>query len=223
MTRVAFGQQLSELQRDLLVLADVVARAIDSAVGAMEHRDYDLARIVVEHDQHVNARRFSIEEKCLDTIATQQPIAGDLRILASVLHIVVDLERMGDHAVGLARIAGGLKAVETDDSLPEIRSIADMAIAMLRDAVDAFRARDADLAREVAARDDTIDSARDRVVEHVFATMRLSDELRPNPEVSTGVLEAVHHLERIADRVTNICERVIYLVDGHVEELNPSQ
>jgi phosphate transport system protein len=219
-TRTIFERELSEAQEDMLILAQMVATAIDRSIDALKGRDVELGHRIVEADARINARRYEIEEKCLDIIATQQPMASDLRIIISLLYIIVDLERMGDHAEGIAKIAIMLAEDPPLKPYIDIPRMAEVALEMLRDSIEAYKMRDIEMARRICDRDDEVDALYDQVYKELIVFM-LNDQR--TIERATHVLWVAHNLERIADRVTNICERVVYMVSGKIEELNVSK
>jgi phosphate transport system protein len=220
MPRTAFERELAEVQEDMLVLATMVERAIDRGIDALRNRDVELARQIIADDLKINRKRYDTEEKCLELIATQQPLAGDLRTIVSVLHIIVDLERMGDHAEGIAKIAIMLADEPPLKPYIDIPRMAQAAIRMLMGSLEAFKNRDADRARSICDADDEVDALYDQVYRELLTYM-LSDPR--TIERATHLMWVAHNLERIADRVTNICERVVYLVEGRTEELNVSK
>jgi phosphate transport system protein len=220
MTRTAFEQQLSQVQEDMLVMAGMVEIAIERGVEALKTRDVALARQIIEGDAQINRKRYETEEKCLELIATQQPLASDLRTIVSVLHIIVDLERMGDHAEGIAKLVLMLSDEPPLKPYIDIPRMAQVGTGMLMDALEAFKSRDTDLARAICDRDDEVDALYEQVYRELLTFM--IDDPR-SIQRATWLLWVAHNLERIADRVTNICERVIYLVEGHIEELNVSK
>jgi phosphate transport system protein len=220
MTRTAFKRQLVEIQEDMLVLADMVESAIRRSIQALKDRDRELAHQVIADDLKVNRKRYDIEERCLELIATQQPLAGDLRTIVAVLHMIVDLERMGDHAEGVAKIAATLADEPPLKPYIDLPRMAEVASEMLRESLEAFKHRDADRARSVIDRDDEVDALYDQVYRELLTYM-LSDP--QTIERATHLIWVAHNLERIADRVTNVCERVAYLVTGKMEEMNVSK
>ena len=220
MTRATFDRQLSEVQQDMLIMASMVETAIERSIEALRNRDVQLARQVIADDMRINTKRYDIEEQCLEIIAMQQPLAVDLRTLVSVLYIIVDLERMADHAEGVAKIAIMLAEDAPLKPYIDIPRMADICISMLHSSLEAFKLRDVDLARRVCDRDDEVDALYDQVYRELLVYM-LNDP--KTIERATHVTWIVHNLERIADRVTNICERVVYLVEGRIEELNVSK
>jgi phosphate transport system protein len=220
MTRTAFERQLGEIEEDMLVLAGMVERAIDRSIEALKNRDIELARVVIVEDMDINTKRYETEEKCLELLATQQPLARDLRTIVAILHIIVDLERMGDHAEGTAKIAIMLADEPPLKPYIDIPRMAQVAGQMLRESIEAFKLRDTEMARRVCDRDDEVDALYDQVYRELLVYM-LNDP--KTIERATHITWIAHNLERIADRVTNICERVVYMVEGKIEELNVSK
>ena len=220
MTRTAFERQLAEIQEDMLVLAGMVESAIDRGIQALRNRDAELAREIIADDIKINRRRYETEERCLELIATQQPLAGDLRTIAATLHIIVDLERMGDHAEGIAKIALMLADEPPLKPYIDIPRMAQIATRMLMGSLEAFKHRDAARARAICNEDDEVDALYDQVYRELVTYM-LQDS--KTIERATHLTWVAHNLERIADRVTNICERVVYLVEGKIEELHVSK
>lgn len=217
MTRETFGRQLRELQNEVLVLGSMVQKAIRRAVQALNTRDFNLAEQIIQDDARINEKRFRIEESCVTLIATQQPMAGDLRMILSALSIVTDLERMGDYASGIAEITLLLREDLPFEVPSEIARMADIGTEMLAESLKAFTEHDAPGARTVAERDDEIDALYHTLLQRCLALM--SEDTRSAPLV-TRLIWAGHNLERIGDRVTNICERVIFVVTGKMEEIN---
>jgi phosphate transport system protein len=220
MPRTAFERHLSEIQEEMLVMADMVESAIKRSIQALKSRDVELARQVIADDIKINQKRYDAEERCLELIATQQPLAGDLRTIVAVLHMIVDLERMGDHAEGIAKIVVILADEPPLKPYVDLPRMADIASEMLRESLEAFKHRDADRARSIMDRDDEVDALYDQVYRELL-TYTLSDPRAI--ERATHLIWVAHNLERIADRVTNICERVVFLVTGKIEELNVSK
>jgi len=218
-TRTIFDQQLTEIQEEMLLLATMVDSAIERSVTALKERDVELARRVISDDARINRKRYDIEERCLEVIARQQPLASDLRAIVSVLYIIVDLERMADHAEGIARIAVMLADEPPLKPYIDIPRMAEICRRMLIASLDAFKDRNAERARAVCNEDDEVDALYDQVYRELITYM-VSDP--KTIERATHLTWVAHNLERIADRVTNICERVVYLVEGKISELNVS-
>src|SRR3972149_4353784 len=156
MPRTAFEHQLAEVQEDMLILATMVERAIDRGIDALRNRDAELARQIIADDLKINRKRYETEEKCLELIATQQPLASDLRTIVAVLHIIVDLERMGDHAEGIAKIAIMLADGPPLNRYSHIAWLARLAVSMLMGSLEAFRQRDIAQARAICEDDDLV-------------------------------------------------------------------
>ncbi len=204
----------------MLVMAGMVEAAITNSIEALRLRDVALARRTIENDATIDRRRYEAEDKCIELISLQAPLASDLRTIISVLHITVDLERMGDHAEGIAKIALMLADEPPLKPYIDIPRMAELAIEMLHGSVDAYKARDTGRARAIVAMDDEVDSLYEHLY-HELLQLMISD-----PSVTqraTYLIWVAHNLERIADRATNICERVVYLVEGHIEDLNVSK
>lgn len=220
MTRTAFEKQLAEIQQEMLLLATMVQSGIERSIEALKNRDTELARLVIEDDFKINRKRYDIETRCQEVIATQAPLARDLRIIFSVLHIIVDLERMGDHAEGIAKIA--IMMAEEPPLKPyiDIPRMASVASGMLMGSLEAFKNRDEEYAKQIIDQDDEVDALYDQVYRELL-TFMINDP--KTIERATHLTWVAHNLERIADRVTNICERVIYMVSGRLEEMNVSK
>lgn len=215
MTRTSFEQELKALQDDLLVLGSMVEKAIVKSVDALKRRDIEASRRVVEEDSQLNAKRYEIEEACIRLLATQQPMARDLRTIISILHITVDLERMGDYAAGNGKISLMIGDDPLIKPLIDIPRMMDLSVDMLRRSLDAFMKRDVEAARQVIRDDDIVDALHDQVYRELLLYM-LEDPRKINQ--GTYLTWVAHNLERIADRSTNICERVIFTATGHLVE-----
>ena len=201
-------------------MAGMVETAIERGIEALKTRNVNLAQQIIEDDLNINKRRYEAEDKCLELIATQQPLASDLRTIVSVLHITVDLERMGDHAEGIAKIALMLADEPALKPYIDIPRMAQVGIDMLMGSLEAFKNRDAARARAICDQDDEVDALYEQVYRELL-TFMIND---PHTiQRATYLIWVAHNLERIADRVTNICERVVYLVEGRIEEMNVSK
>ncbi len=215
--RALFDRKLTDLRDNILYLGGMVETAIEMSIQALREQDEDLARQVIAGDEEINDRRYDIEEQCVRLIATQQPAAGDLRAIVAAIHIVTELERMGDHASGIAELAIRLADQPHLKPLIDVPRMAEIDRGMIRASLDAYFKRDPALALETAKRDAEIDGLDDQVYRELLTYM-LSDPTTITR--ATYLLWVTHNLERIADRVTNICERVIYMCTGKIEELN---
>jgi len=217
MTRQNFDRELAGLQEDLLALGRMVEAAMAEAIAALLARDLVRAQQLMANDAVINRQRFALEDKCLLLIATQQPMASDLRVVAAVLEITSNLERMADHAKGIGKITVMLGDEPLIKPLIDIPIMAEKAIGMLREAMDSFLHRDVEAARRLAARDTEIDNYYDQIYRELLSYM-LADPRTINQ--ATLLLWISHNIERFADRVTNICERVIFMVTGEMKELD---
>ena len=213
--RAGYHRRLREIQDEILVMGSMVDKALSSSVEALKARDIDSAKRIIADDEKVNQKRFDIEERCIQLIATQQPMAGDLRVIIAVLNIIVELERIGDYAEGIARIVIMIGDEPPLKPLIDIPRMAEKATTMLRQSLEAFINRDAEAARRVAAQDDEIDSLYDQVFRELL-TFMIEDPRTITR--ATRLIWVAHNLERSADRVTNICERVEFAVTGRMQE-----
>jgi len=219
MPRLALDQGLKELHADVLTLGSMVEKSIQRSVEALRTRDASVARRVIEDDASVNGLRFQIEDRALLLIATQQPLVHDLRTIAAFLNIITDLERMGDHAEGTATISLMIGDEPLLKPLLDIPRMAETVTDMLRRALLAFTDHDVVSARRVAAEDDAVDALYNQVYRELL-TFMIGDPRTIHQ--ATLLLWAAHNLERIGDRVTNICERVLFTETGRMQEIRPS-
>ena len=223
MVRADFDRSLEELEAELIGLGEMVEKAIVKSMDALERRDLALGYEVVAEDDQIDEKRFELEEKCINLIATQQPLAVDLRTLLAVLHIAVELERMGDYAEGIGKICMIIGEDEPVETPQQLAQMARMGVAMLQRSLKSLMDRDTDLANEVWDSDDEVDALYDAVCHQIFLDMGQNPK---TIEAATHFLWVAHDLERIADRATNIAERVIFVVTGrigrykHPRELN---
>ena len=220
MPREDLDQQLNILQQEVSVLAAVVGKAILRSVDALKRRDLEDSRQIVAEDDYIDQKRFEIEERCMDLIATQQPMARDLRTIIALLHIVVELERMGDYAEGIAKISLLMGDEPTLKPLIDIPRMADKATNMLRDSIDAFMNRDMVKAQHVCKSDDDVDELYDQVYRELLLFMIQDPK---TIERATRLLWVAHDVERIADRAPNIAARGMFLVTGKMVEINVSR
>jgi phosphate transport system protein len=217
MPRETFERELRKLQDDILMLGSMVEQAVRDAVEALKRRDLEAARRIYASDRLVNAKRYQIEQNCLILIATQQPMASDLRMLAAILEINTELERIGDYAKGICRINLLLGTEPLVKPLVDIPRMAELGLSMLHRALSAFVARDAETARAIPLEDDQVDALYNQVY-HDLLKIMISD-----PKVidrANYLIWAAHNLERLADRVTNICERTVFLATGEIMEMD---
>ncbi len=215
--RETFEREMRQLQDNLLELGSMVVEALGAAVRALQGRDLAAAERIIAGDCAVNERRFAIESEALVLIATQQPMAGDLRTIAAVLEVCTELERIGDYAKGIARICLLLGQALPVKPLVDIPRMALQVEGMLRQSLAAFVHRDVSLARSIPPQDDEIDAMYNRVY-HELLDVIIADPA--TIDRATHLLWVAHNLERAADRVTNICERVVFTVTGELSELD---
>ena len=218
--RTTFHKKLREIQDEVLVMGSMVGKAVASSVKALKERDLDLARQIINDDLKVNQKRFEIEEKCIQLIATQQPMAGDLRIIISILNITTEIERIGDYAMGIARIVIMIGDEPPLKPLIDIPRMTEKMTDMLNRSLDAFVNHDDAAARGIAAEDDDVDDLYNQVFRELLTFM--AEDPRTITR-ATRLIWVAHNLERSADRVTNICERVVFMVTGKMEEIGASK
>ena len=220
MTREAYHKALKELENELLTMGNMVAKAMKDSIEALKTRDMEMSKKIIKDDIVINKKRFEIEERCLQMIATQQPMAVDLRTIAAILSIVADLERMGDHAEGNAKINIMIGSEPLVKPLIDVPRMAEKGLGMLDRALKAFIDRDAKAARTICDEDDEVDALYDQIYRELLLIMI---ENPKKIEGATYLIWLAHNLERIADRVTNIAERVVFMVTGKMEEVNVSK
>ena len=213
MVRADFDRNLKLLQEELLLLGGLVEKAIIDAIEALKTHDIELSHKIVSQDDIIDQKTNQIEEKAIDLIATQQPIAIDLRTLMSVIHISVELERMGDYAEGIGKIGVMMGNDPPVKPLIDIPKMAAKSSDMLKRSLDALVKRDPALARQVCEDDDEVDNLYDLIYKDLIALM-IDDPT--TIQRATYLMWVAHDLERIADRATNIAERVIFLVTGQL-------
>ena len=219
MLRIDLDRQLGQLQQEVISLAEIVDKATMRSVEALKQRDLTESQQLVQEDDYIDQKRYELEDRCVDLIATQQPIAGDLRAIIALLHITVELERIGDYAEGIAKISLLMGDEPPLKPLIDIPRMAEKATTMLRNSMDSLVSRDTIKANQVLKDDDEVDLLYDQVYRELLVFML------QNPQTiqrATYLLWAAHDLERIADRATNIAERVIFLVTGKMVESNKS-
>ena len=215
--RATLDQETRAINDDLLRMQKLVDQSIVRSLDSLERRDQTVAQRVIDEDIEINDLRFKIEEACLSLIATQQPAASDLRWVIAAMHMVVEMERMADHATGIAKTVIMMGDEPLLKPLIDIPRMADLAREMLRESLDAYNERDAEKARHVAERDDEMDGLYRAVFDELVEIMSRTPGSATR---ATYLLWCAHNLERIGDRVTNIAERVIFVNTGDMHELN---
>jgi phosphate transport system protein len=220
MTREIFDHELGKLKEQVITLGKMAESATLASVEALRQGDKKAARKVLAGDKEINEKRYEIENNCLTLIATQQPMARDLRLLAAILEVITELERIGDYAKGIARIC--LTVVddkEADVPKGDLKQMAKIGLGMLEDALQAFLAMDAVAARAIPQRDDEVDALYNKIYRKLLKQMFHNPSSIDN---ASHLVWAAHNLERLADRVTNICERIVFVVTGEIIEISQS-
>jgi len=220
MPRETLDRRINHLFEGIVVLDSMVEEAILQSVETLRKQDLASARQILENDKIVNAKRFELENDCMTTIATQQPImARDLRLVASILEVAAELERMGDYAKGIATICLRIGNAPHIKPLIDIPRMAEISVSMLHKAVGAFIRGDAETARVIPEEDDLVDNLYNQIYRELVTIMF------SNPatiDQANYLMWVAHNLERVADRVTNICERTIYTQSGELREIDVS-
>ena len=218
--RAVYRKKLREIIDDMLAMSSMVGKAILRSIDALKNRDMDLANQIIADDQNVNRKRFEIEEKCIQLIATQQPMASDLRTIIAILYISNELERIADYAEGIAKIAIMIGDEPPLKPLIDVPRMAQKSIEMLRHSMEAFLERDVEKAEAVCAADDEVDQLHDQVYRELVSFMIEDPKTITR---ATRLIWVAHNLERIGDRATNIAERAAFTVTGKMVEIGTSR
>jgi phosphate transport system protein len=218
MARETFERQLQLILDQVLILGSMVEQAVLDALDALKRRDLVAAHRIYAADLQINEKRYSIESSVITLIATQQPMARDVRFLAAILEIITELERIGDYAKGICKITQLISEEEIEPVLIyNLQQMANFGLDMLRRALDAFVEGDASTARQIPLEDEKVDALYNEIyhklMEQMAADITTIDR-------ANHVMWAAHNLERMSDRVTNICERIIYVATGEMRELD---
>ncbi len=216
MPRETLDRQMHQLQNEILMLGSMVEQAVLRAVDTLKRRDVEAAKHIYEDDFYINEKRFALENAILITIATQQPIARDLRMLAAMLEIITELERMGDYAKGIAKVT--VKLGDADAAVPivEINRMAELGVDMLHRSLSAFMEGNAKQASLIPMEDDQVDDLYN-VIYHGLVNAMIANP--QSIDQANMMMWVAHNLERLADRVTNICERTVFMATGELLEL----
>jgi phosphate transport system protein len=217
MPRETLDRQIHHLQDEVLLLGSMVEQAMLESVDVLKRRDRDAARRIYNADRLVNEKRYAVENAILILIATQQPMARDLRLLAAIMEVITELERMGDYAKGIAKITMRLGDVEIPINMRDFSLMVDLATSMLHRGLGAFVSGNAQLAHEIPAEDDEIDRLYNQIYRNIVAVMIANPEIIDHANLLMWV---AHNIERMADRVTNICERTVFIVTGELMEMD---
>jgi phosphate transport system protein len=216
MLRKTFETEIQQVKDDVLLLGSMVEKAIIDSVEALKKRDIKFSRMIIAQDGDINKKRFEIENQLMILIATQQPMAHDLRLLASILEIISELERMGDYAKGIANINIRMGDQPLLKPLIDIPRMAQKGVDMLHRALTAFINEDVEKAKAIPVEDDEVDALYNQVY-HELMMFVIQDP--KSIERANWLLWVAHNLERVADRVTNICERTIFIATGEMGEI----
>ncbi len=218
--KTGFHQHFREVENDVLSMGNMVVKAIERAIEALRKRDLTLAHQIIADDAQVNKQRFSIEERCIELISTLQPVAGDLRLVSAALSIIIELERIGDYAEGIAKIVVMIGDEPPLKPLIDIPRMGETTVKMINMSLQAFLNRDVELAMQVVRLDNTVDGLNDQIFRELL-TFMMGDPKKINS--ATRLIWVAHNLERAADRATNISERVVFTVTGKMEEIGASK
>jgi phosphate transport system protein len=219
MPRTLFDLELNQLQDEVLMMGSMVIQALRDSVDVLRRQDVEGGKRLMEADQLINNKRYDIELRVLTLIATQQPMAGDLRLLAAILEIVTELERIGDYAKGIGKITVLLGREPIVKPLVDIPKMCDKVLDMLRRSLDAFVEQDVEVARSLPDEDDEVDELYNKIQRDLLNILLDKPALMDR---ANYILWAAHNLERAADRVTNVCERIIFTVTGELVEMDAS-
>jgi len=216
MLRKTFESEIRQVKDDVLVLGSMVEQAIVDSVESLKKRDIKAAEKIFQGDREINKKRFDIENKLMVLIATQQPMAHDLRLLASTMEIISELERMGDYAKGIANINIRMGDTPLLKPLIDVPRMAQIGADMLHRSLSAFVSEDVEAARKLPIEDDEVDALYNQIYRELM-TFIIQDPT--TIERANWLLWVAHNLERFADRVTNICERTVFIATGEMAEI----
>ncbi len=217
MPRETLDRQIHHLQDEVLLLGSMVEQANIAAVDALNRRDLVTAKQIYDNDHVINEKRYAIENAILILIATQQPMARDLRLMAAILEVITELERMGDYAKGIAKVTRLLGDTILPINMREFSHMAELAVNMLHRALGAFISENARQAHEIPKEDNEIDALYNKIHRELVAAMIANNEIIDQANLLMWV---AHNLERLADRVTNICERTVFIATGELMEMD---
>lgn len=219
MIRKTFESEIQQIKDEVLLLGSMVEHAIISSVEALKKRDIKASEKIMAEDKEINKKRFAIESQLMILIATQQPMAHDLRLLASCMEIISELERMGDYAKGIANINIRMGEEALLKPLIDIPRMAQKGADMLHRALSAFINEDVEAAKSIPMEDDEVDALYNQIYRELMMFIIQDPK---SIERANWLLWVAHNLERVADRVTNICERTIFIATGEFAEIKSS-
>jgi phosphate transport system protein len=217
MPRETLDRQIHQLQDEVLLLGSMVEQAMLNAIDALKRRDVKTAQQIFENDQNINDKRFAIENAILIMIATQQPMAHDLRFLTAILEVINELERIGDYAKGIAKVIKKLGDTVIPIPMRELEEMSELSVSMLHRSLSAFVTENANMASTIPADDEAVDELYNRIQNSLVRSMIADPEII---DLATLVLWIDHNLERMADRAVNICERTIFIATGELFEMD---
>ncbi len=220
MPRELLDDRIKNLENEVLMLGDMVQKAALAAVEALNDRDVSKAAKISSEDHLINEKRYAIENAVLITIATQQPMAHDLRLLAAILEVISELERMGDYAKGIAKITRRLGKDEAPIPMRDLRKMVELDVDMLHRALTAFVNEDSQTASALPKEDDNVDKLYIKVYKSLMDAMIAKPKI---VDIASLILWVAHNLERMGDRVTNICERTVFIATGEFLEMDSSE
>lgn len=217
MPRETLNRQIHQLQEEVLLLGSMVEQATVASVDALKRRDLETARKIFANDSLVNEKRYAIENAILILIATQQPMARDLRLMAAILEVITELERIGDYAKGIAKVTMRLGDTELPVSMREFSTMTELAVSMLHRALGAFIEENAQVAHQIPEEDAQVDELYNQIRHNIISAMIANPAIIDNANLLMWV---AHNIERTADRVTNICERTVFICTGELMEMD---
>ncbi len=216
MPRETLDRQIHHLQDEVLLLGSMVEQAMIQSVDALIRRDVETSQHIFANDHLINEKRYAIENAILILIATQQPMARDLRLMAAIMEVITELERMGDYAKGIAKITIRLGDTSLPFNMREFSHMSDLAVNMLHRALGAFITENAQVAHDIPAEDNEVDNLYNQIYHTLVSAMIANPEIIDH---ANHLMWAAHNLERLADRVSNICERTVFVATGELLEL----
>ena len=219
MIRKTFENEIQSVKDEVLMLGSMVEHAIITSVEVLKKRDIKGAEKIIADDKEINKKRFAIENQLMVLIATQQPMAHDLRLLASCMEIISELERMGDYAKGIANINVRMGEAPLLKPLIDIPRMAEIGTSMLHRSLSAFINEDVETAKAIPVEDDQVDALYNQIYRELMMIIIQKPE---SIESANWLLWVAHNLERVADRVTNICERTVFIATGEFSEIKTS-
>jgi len=215
-----FRKGFQEIQENILTMGGTVTEAINRSIEALKNRDLKLAHKIIADDAKINGQRFAIEDRCIELMATKKPTTSDLHVIIAVLSIITELERIGDYAEGIAKIVVMIGDEPPLKPLIDIPRMAELTTEMIDKSLQSFVNRDVELAKRVVTMDNVVDGLYDQVFRELLTFMMVDPKTINR---ATRLIWVAHNLERAADRVTNICERVVFTVTGKMGELEVSK